>query len=33
MLFTGSGSVENLTSRGITTDAPDGSGLGGGSMA
>jgi amino acid transporter len=33
MLFTGSGHVENLTSRGITSDAPDYFGLGGGLMA
>jgi amino acid transporter len=33
MLFTGSGHVENLTSRGITADAPDYFNLGGGLMA
>jgi amino acid transporter len=33
MLFTGSGTVENLTSRGITSNAPDYFGLGGGLMA
>src|SRR6195952_1764656 len=33
MLFTGSGHVENLTSRGITANAPDYFGLGGGLMA
>ena len=33
MLFTGSGDVDNLTSRGVTADAPDYFGLGGGLMA
>ncbi|MCW2589526.1 MAG: amino acid permease [Mycobacterium sp.] len=33
MLFTGSGTVENLSSRGITANAPDYFGLGGGLMA
>jgi amino acid transporter len=33
MLFTGSGNLDNLTSRGINADAPDYFGLGGGLMA